>query len=99
MPYDMNGWTDDKITRAMVLLGEEIASEITPEQMVAVAMPEYSIAATVESACRDELKRRGDGRYRELYEPGRACIRMDAQVFGGVTPADTMISALEGTPA
>ena len=58
----MNGWTEDKTVKAMVLLGEEIASQITPEQMVAVQMPEYSIVATVEFACRTELRRRGGRR-------------------------------------
>ena len=95
----MNGWTADKITRAMVLLGEEIASEITPEQMVAVAMPEYSIAATVESACREELKRRKNRYCAEYWEPGRVVVRTLLGSFVADTPADTMISALEGTQA
>ena len=93
----MNGWTDDKITRAMVLLGEEIASEITPEQMVAVAMPEYSIKATVESACREELKRRGGGWYTERREGDGVALHLASKYYSAPTIADAMIAALEGT--
>jgi len=98
----MNGWTEDKTVKAMVLLGEEIASQITPEPMLAVQMPEYSIIATVEFACRTELKRRGGGEYREshstLSPSSYTCVCIFCgQNFYGETLADCMIAAMENT--
>jgi len=71
-------------------------------------LPRHITADNIESACRDELIRRGGGRYIEERDEGAPEYvnvgytdddGSHFETFAGDTIAEAMIAALEGTPA
>ena len=104
----MQGWTDDRIDDALELLGFEgtCVTAIKPDGVnESKWLPlscEEARAAIIESACRTELKRRGNGTYREAHsklhplDDDGVSIYCGQNFYGGTT-ADAMIAALEGT--
>jgi len=100
----MQGWTDDRIDDALELLGFEgtCVTAIKPDGVnESKWLPlscEEARAAIIESACRTELKRRGNGRYKEVYIPESSVpVGVDVKdvLFFGDSIADAMIAALK----
>jgi len=84
-----HGWTREREHRAIDLLGD---------------VPDYSSWEEIETACRDELIRRGGGEYSERYYIDNPKVHIGCSVgdqakneWWRPTIAEAMLAALEDT--
>jgi len=103
---DKNGWTDERAARALELLGEEIAAEITPHMMEAATLREDFVYSRIECACEAKLIREWEytrAHYKDTN--GMPVVRVvvsdaHARRWGLVAPtiAEALITMLEDLP-